>query len=49
MLYHFLKRGSVQSGLVADNSCRSGWDSGIDCLVACGFKEKMEDMLNHDI
>ena len=44
----FLKEGDVQSGPVADNSCRSGCSNGVDCLVACGFKEKKDDMSNGD-
>ena len=54
VLYHCqgileqLPEGDVQSGPVADNSCRSSWGNGVDCLVACGFKEKREDMSNRD-
>ena len=47
-LNSFLNNGDVQSGPVAESSCRSGWGSGVDCLVACGFKEKKEDMSNCD-
>ena len=43
-----LKSGDVQSAPVAESSCRNGWGSGIECLIACGFKEKKEDMSNHD-
>ena len=44
----FLNNGDVQSGPVAESSCRSGWGSDVDCLVSYGFKEKKEDMSNCD-
>ena len=42
----FLKSEDVHSGTVVKNSCRSGWGSAVECLVACELKEKKEDVSN---
>ena len=42
----FLKSEDVQSGTVVKSSCRSGWGSAVECLVACELKEKKEDVSN---